>query len=139
MGCCSWCVSGSWLRFFAENSTKCCSFFSLGFSGEDGVCFFGFVMSLGFSNCIIFLETSAFPNSHDRWLCSLARNHGTVWGPFARFSLSYNRILWVVKIGFPLSDVPFCDFSLVSIELIFGMASLPAGSGIVALSWFFCL
>ena len=43
--------------------------FFFGFFRQDGVCFFGFVMSLGFSNCIIFLETSAFPNSHDGLLC----------------------------------------------------------------------
>ena len=52
-------------------------------------------------------------------------------GPFVRFSLFYNRILWVITIGFPLSDVPSCDFSRVSIERIYVMVSLPAGSGIV--------
>ena len=41
-------VSASFaLSVLAENSTECCSFLSLGFLGRDGVCLFGFVLSLG--------------------------------------------------------------------------------------------
>ena len=37
-------------------------------------------------NCIILLEASAFPNSHDGWFCSFARNNGTVYAFCTLFS-----------------------------------------------------
>ena len=51
-------------------------------------------------------------------------------GLFVRFSLSDSRILGVITIGFSFVCRPSCDFSLVSIERIFVMGSLPACSSI---------
>ena len=110
--------SVSWW-FFAENSTKCCLFFSFGFFRRNGGCLFGFVLSLGFFNCIVFLKTSAFPNSHVGWFCSLDRDNGNIYAFRTFFSLLQQSFVensdW-----FSFSDVSSYDFSLVLTELLFG-------------------
>ena len=83
-------------------------------------------------NCIIFLENSALPDSLDGWFCFFWPETTVLSMPFVRFSLSLNRVLSEMAIGFFFPMFRLSDFSLVSIELICGMTSFPAGSGIVS-------
>ena len=87
--------------FLLKTAQNAVCFFCF-FFGRNGVCLFGLMLSLGFSsNCIIFQETSVFPNSV---VIFLPRNHCTVYAFCAPLSLLQQSLSMLTIVFF--SDVP---------------------------------